>query len=444
MSFKRLLLYFLGGFLTINVSAQNPSQENNFPPNATLQQCVDYALKNRANINIAQLDEEIGERDIASGLSGWLPSVNMSTNYNHNLKIPSTLIGGQVISLGSKNVSGLTFQADQQILNAQLIQATKAAKFSRELYKKNTENTQINTVVEVSKAFYDILISNEQLGIIQANIQRIDKQLSDASARFEVGLVDQTDVKRAKISKANSSADLKRTTEMLNYKYAYLKELIGLKQEDNLSLSFAEQEDMESKILVDTAKGINFNQRVEFQILETQKKLQLLQTKYSKVSYIPTMSAFINYGWDWRADAIKDLYDMTVPRSVFGLNFSFNIFDGNKKLQNLRKSQLLETRLDWEMVELKNRINTQYQLAISAYQANVNDWMTAKENLKMSQDVYDVIQLQYNAGVKNYLELMTSDTDLKTAQINYLNSLYSVLSSKLDVEQALGNINTNQ
>ncbi|HUH75105.1 MAG TPA: TolC family protein [Chitinophagales bacterium] len=443
MSFKQLLLYVLGGFLSMNTYAQSPSESNNFPPNATLEQCVDFALKNRANINIAQLDEEIAEKDIAAGLSGWLPSVNMSTNYNHNIKIPTSIIGGQVIALGSKNVSGLTFQADQQILNAQLIQATKAAKFSRELYKKNTENTEINTVVEVSKAFYDILISNEQLGIIEANILRIDKQLSDASSRFEVGLVDQTDVKRAKISKANSLADKKRTLEMLKYKYAYLKELIGLNQEDNLTLSF-EEEDLETKILVDTAEGLNVTQRVEYQILETQKKLQLLQTKFNKVSYIPTMSAFINYGWDWRSEAIKDLYDITVPRSVFGLNFSFNIFDGNKKLQNLRKSRLLETRLDWEMVALKNTINTQYQFAISAYQANVNDWMTAKENLQMSQDVYDVIQLQYNAGVKNYLELMTSDTDLKTAQINYLNSLYSVLSSKLDVEQALGNINTNQ
>lgn len=443
MSFKQLLLYVLVGFLSINTYAQNSSDSNTFPPNATLQQCVDYALKNRANINIAQLDEEIGEKDIAIGLSGWFPSVNMSTNYNHNIKIPTSQIGGNVISLGSKNSYGLTFQADQQLLNAQLIQATKAAKFSRELYKKNTENTQINTIVEVSKAFYDILISNEQLGIIQANILRIDKQLSDASSRFDVGLVDQTDVKRAKISKANSLADQKRTLEMLKYKYAYLKELIGLKQEDALSLSFEDQ-DLETKILLDTLDGVNATQRVEYQILETQKKLQLLNTKFSKVSYIPTMSAFINYGWDWRSEAIKDLYDITVPRSVFGLNFSFNIFDGNKKLQNFKKSRLLETRLDWQMVELKNQINTQYQLAISAYQANVNDWMTSKENMQMSKDVYDVIQLQYNAGIKNYLELMTADTDLKTAQINYLNSLYAVLSSKLDVEQALGNINSNQ
>lgn len=409
------------------------------PENATLEQCIDFALKNRASINIAQIDEEIGERDIASSLSGWFPQIGMTSSYNHNIKIPSAIIGDQVIFMGMKNVSALAFQADQQILNPQLIQATKAAKVVRELNAKNTEQNKINTVVEVSKAYYDILTSNEQLEIIKANIVRIEKQLTDAEARFEVGLVDQTDFKRAKIALSNSKADLKRTLELLKYKYAYLKELVGLQQDTELTLSF-DDTDVETQILLESSDAVKVENRVEYQMLETQKKLQLLNTKFSKAAYMPTMSAFVNYGWDWRANNIGELYDLTVPRSVFGVNFAFNIFDGNKKLQAVRKSQLMESRLDWDMVQLKNQINTQYQMAISSYNANVNDWSTAKENMQMSKDVYDVIKLQYDAGVKTYLELMTADTDLKTAQINYLNALYAVLSSKLDVQRALGEI----
>jgi outer membrane protein TolC len=56
----------------------------------------------------------------------------------------------------------------------------------------------------------------------------------------------------------------------------------------------------------------------------------------------------------------------------------------------------------------------------------------------LSEEVYNTIKLQYDAGVKTYLELMTAETDLNTAQINYLNSLYAVLSSKLDIQKALG------
>jgi outer membrane protein len=38
---------------------------------------------------------------------------------------------------------------------------------------------------------------------------------------------------------------------------------------------------------------------------------------------------------------------------------------------------------------------------------------------------------------------MTAETDLRTSQITYLFALYGVLSSKLDVQQALGNITIN-
>jgi len=50
--------------------------------------------------------------------------------------------------------------------------------------------------------------------------------------------------------------------------------------------------------------------------------------------------------------------------------------------------------------------------------------------------------LQYDAGVKTYLELMTAETDLKTSQLNYLNALYAVLVSKLDIQKALGTVDT--
>lgn len=430
-------------FALVVVFQQSLSAEEHqasLPEQATLEECISFALKNRASVNIALIDEEIGEREIASSLSGWFPSLNVASSYNYNIKVPSAIIGDQVISMGKKNVSGLTIQADQQILNPQLIQASKSAKEFRKLNAQNTEYNKINTIVEVSKAYYDILTSNKQLEIITANIERIQKQLDDATARYEVGLVDQTDFKRARIALRNSQVDLKRTQELLQYKYEYIKELIGLKAGDKISLSL-EDTDVDGEVLLDIQDYAQTENRIEYQLLQTQQRLQKLNTKFNKAAYMPVVSAFANYGWDWRGDSFGDQFDITTPRSVFGLNFSFNIFDGNRKLQSLRKSQLMETRLDWDMIQLKNQINTEYQLAKAMYNSNANEWAIAKENLDMSQEIYDIIKLQYDSGVKTYLELMTADTDLKTSQINYLNALFAVLSSKIDLQRALGEIN---
>ncbi|WP_214229174.1 TolC family protein [Pedobacter sp. B4-66] len=414
--------------------------------NATLQEVIDYALNNRPGVKQSLIDEEIGERDIKSALSGWFPQISANANYNNNLKqqVNALTTNGETnyITFGTKQTSGLTLQADQQFLNAGLIQASKASKYYRQQYKQSTENTKINTVVDVSKAYFDILTSGEQLNIINENIARLEKQLKDASAQYEQGLVDKTDFQRAQISLSNSKADKKRTEELLKYKYAYLKEIIGYGTDKDFSLNL-KSDSMEQGIVLDTNATQAYENRIEYRLLQTQKQLQRLNTSYNKWSFLPSISGFINYSSNYLNNDFSNLYDKSFPSSVFGLKLSVPIFQGTKRIQELKKSQLQEKRIDLDLLNAKSSINTQYEQAMATYKANLNDWKTAKSNVDISRQVYNTIKLQYDEGIKTYLDLMTSETDLRTAQLNYLNSLYSLLSSKLDVQQALGTIIVN-
>ncbi len=444
---KRIFLYI--GLIALFLPNFSQAQQVNDPTlqNATLPQLVEYALKNKPEIKQALIDEEIGERDINSALSGWLPQISANADLNHTLKqqVSPLTIGGETsyISMGSKNSSNITLQADQKILDAGLIQASKSVKYYRQQYDLNTEKQGINTIVDISKAYYDILTSQEQLNIISENINRLEKQFQDAKAQYEVGLVDKTDFQRAQISLSNSKADLRRTEELLKYKYAYLKALIGYNAEKDLSLSF-NGEEMEQSVLLDTSAILNYQNRVEFRELQTQRQLQQINTSYSKLQFLPSLSGFINYNWAFNNNDFGNLYDQSYPGSIVGLRLSIPIFQGTKRIQEIKKSQLLEDRIDLDLINTKNQINSQYEQAMASYKANLNDWRTAKENVEISEEVYNTIKLQYDEGIKAYLDLMTSETDLRTAQLNYLNTLYSLLSAKLDVQQALGTISLNQ
>ncbi|MFC3196989.1 TolC family protein [Parapedobacter deserti] len=407
------------------------------PQQADLQEIIDFALNNRASVQQALLDEEIGERDIASALSGWFPQISANATYNRNIIIPTLVIGDQIIQAGQNHTSALVFQADQQILNPGLLQASKAAKYIRQQNAQNTENSRINTVVEVSKGYYDILTSEEQLNIIRENIARLERQLNDARARYDAGIVDKTDYKRAEISLSNTRAELKRVNEVLKYKYAYLKELIGLRAEQPLTLSF-DNASMEEQILLDTTMTVNRQNRIEYQQLQTLRQLQTINTQYNRWTFLPNLSAFYNYAWDYRENRFSALFDVDYPRSVFGLTLNVPIFQGTRRIQEVRKSRLQEERLDWDIVNLENQINTEYEMAIATYKANLNDWRVARQNVVLSEEVYNTIKLQYDEGIKTYLDLMTAETDLRTSQINYLNALFAVLSGKLDVQRALG------
>lgn len=420
--------------------ATDTTQSGSLPAEATLTDIIDFALRNQGSVRQAIIDEEIGEREIASALSGWFPQISAIGNYNRNLIIPTTAFGDEVIEMGQAHTSAVTLQAEQQILNPGLIQAAKAARHIREQNMLNTEQSIINTIVEVSKAYYDILTSHEQVNIVRENIARIEKQLDDATARYESGIVDKTDYKRAQISLSNARADQRRLEEVLKYKYTFLRELIGLRSGEGITLS-SDISSMENEILLDTTQRPVYGDRVEFKQLANLKRLQEINTQYQRWTFLPNLSASYNYAWDFRHGRFNGLYGTDYPRSVFGVHLNFPIFQGTKRIQEIRRSRLLEERLDWDIIQLKQRIDSEYQLALSTYRANLTDWKTTRENVELSKEVYEVIQLQYQEGIRTYLDLMMAETELRTSQINYLNALFAVLSGRLDVYKALGKIN---
>jgi outer membrane protein TolC len=114
------------------------------------------------------------------------------------------------------------------------------------------------------------------------------------------------------------------------------------------------------------------------------------------------------------------------------------IFQGGKRKYNIKQAEWELKRVDLDIVSLENSVNAEYTAALAAYKSNLANFLAVKENVQLAQEVYDVIQLQYRSGIKAYLEVITAETDLRTAQINYFNALYSVLSSKVDVQRALG------
>lgn len=405
----------------------------------TLQECIDYALENRAAVEQAVLDEAIGEREIKADLAGWYPQVSASYGGTKNLKLQQQPFGDRLVTLGRKYTSNVLFSANQTLFSNDLLLASKAARFTRQQLDLNTINTKVNTVVVVSKAFYDVLLTVEQIRILEENLSRQEKQYKDARSRFEVGLVDKTDYQRASITLGNIRSDLNRARQAIDAKQAYLKQLMGLPVEADIELAY-DYDAMQQAVLVDTTEIVDFANRVELQQLQVQQQLLELNTSYFRWSFLPTASAYINYNSIYFSNELSALYDQAYPTSGAGLQLSLPIFQGGRRMQNLKAAQLREQRAEIEAENTRRIINTEYLTALADYKSDYYEWLTLRANLEAAQEVYDIIQLQYEEGVKAYIELIVAETDLRTTQLNYYNALYNVLASKLDYQRALGNI----
>ena len=408
--------------------------------NLTLKQCIVYALRNQPAVKQASIDQEINEKDIRIGLSGWLPQVSSSNFYEHYFKgspIASTTPG---IVSPVDEYSNLGLQASQVIYNSDVLLAAKTANYSRQYYKQNTLSSQINVVSDVSKAFYDVLLSQKQLSIINEDIVRLQRSLKDALSRYQSGVSDKIDYKQATISLNNSVASRKQTEESIKAKVAYLKQIMGLNAGKDIVLSY-DSNRYEKEAYIDTNQNLNYNNRIEFQLLQTEKNLKGLNVNYYKWAFLPSISAVGSYDYIYLSTKFSNLYSQSYPSAYAGLTLNIPIFQGTKRLQNLSKARLQVERADLDITNSQNTISTEYVQALASYKSNYTNWQVLKQNVDLAKDVYKVVSLQYREGIKVYLDVIVAQSDLRTAELNYYNALFQLLSSKIDLEKSLGILN---
>ncbi|MGN6532764.1 MAG: TolC family protein [Ginsengibacter sp.] len=430
-----VIILFSSGILHAQTNDSLPTLQE-----ATLQNCIQYAIQHNPDIQNARINQDITETIIKSKLAEWYPQLGFSYNLQHNFQLPAVNFNGNITHTGTDNTSGANLGVTQNIFNRDVLLASRTAKDVRLSASENTKEQKINLAVEVSKAFYDLILTVQQLRVVEQDIVRTNQSLKDAYYQYQAGIVDKTDYKRATIALNNAKAQQKSTEESLIAKKTALKALMGYPVAKDIDLVY-DTTQMEKEIYLDTLQNVDYNNRIEIQQLQTQQKLQQYNLQYYKWSFLPDVYAYGNYNLNYLNSQFSKLYSQSYPNSYAGITLSIPIFQGGLRLQQIKQAQFQITQANNNIRSYENTINTQYQNALTSYKSNLYNYYSLKENLSLASEVYDVIQLQYRSGVKAYLDVITAESDLRTAQINYYNALYQVLSSKIDVAQALGTIN---
>lgn len=406
----------------------------------TLQSAVNYAIVHQPAVRQAELDQKITDANIRNRLADWYPQVHFGYTLQHNFKVQTAVIGGNPVKLGVDNTSGAQFTVSQTLFDRDVLLAARTKREVRLQSSQTTSSNKIETASAVSKAFFDVLASTQQVKVSNENIIRIERSLRDAFHQYQAGITDKTDYKRATIALNNSKALKKSNEETLKARLEYLKNLMGYPIEGKLNIVYDSLE-MEKQVSLDTLQQIDYTARIEYKILQTQHNLLQSNLKYAKWSFLPSLTANGAYNFNYQNDQFSKLYNTNYPNSFALLTLGVPIFQGGKRRAEIDEARFQVQRNELDIAGLRNDINTEYASALATYKSNLADFLSLKENLQLAKEVYDIIQLQYKSGIKTYLEVINSETDLRTAQINYYNSLYELLSSKVDVQRVLGQIN---
>jgi outer membrane protein TolC len=450
LTFTGIFFILSNGLLLSSVPAIAQSyQRTDSTESFTLDQCIDYAFKHQPGLNRAYINQIITKTTNAINISGWYPQVSVSGNFTHYFELPTALTadsqnnGAPIkVHTGVENTFIPALSVTQAIFSPGLIYASKSVKLYVKQSEQITDSAKIDVVTSVSKAFYNLLLTIAQIDVLKEDTARLTKNYNDAYQQYIGGIVDMTDYQEAAITLNNSKAQLKQAVENVVPQYATLKQLMGYPPRSRFNVIFDTLR-MKNDISFDTTQELVFDRRIEYQILETNKMLQHQVTDYYKATYLPTVSAFFNYNFEFENNNFAALYSNVYPYSFIGLSLNLPIFTGFYRTNNIKRSRLQEQLLDWNQVELRSQIYTEYTNALASYKGNLYNLYSLQENVALAKNVYDIVSLQYQQGVVPYLNVITAESNLISSQIGYLNALYSVLSSKIDLQKSMGFININ-
>ena len=429
------------------LSYSQPSTDSTLQQ-ATLESCIQYAIQHQPVIKQSEIDQLIAERTIRSALSSWLPQISGNYSLQRYLKLPVSLFPNfsnptsperVPVTTGVANLSNIQFSLSQNLFNRDVLLASRTADTYRDQARQNLVNNKIDVTVNVSKAFYDLILTQKQVDILDGDIVRLERSLQDATNQYKSGLVDRTDYKRAAIALNNSRAQRKQAQEQIGGKAQLLKQLMGYPPNGELKVTYDTLQ-LANEVYIDTTQLIKPESRIEFQLLRTQQELLKANVLYNRWAYLPSVSASANYNFVFQNSEFAQLYSRNFPNSLIGLTIALPLYQGGRRVQETRIAELQLQRSQWDLTNLSNTVTTEYRQAMANYKGNLATYRALQENLDLANDVYRVIQLQYRSGVRAYLDVIIAQNDLRTTQLTYFNALYQVLVSKLDVQRALGTV----
>lgn len=445
----RYLIVLFSLFATL-VRAQDQSTKLHYTPFAegnptypvlSLADCISEAMKQQASIQQARIDQAIARTNKVIALSEWLPQVAINANYQRFLELPTAFLRVNdvltPIRTGVANSSTPQLTATQQIFNAEALQGSKTARIAAQVAEENAQVVKMDVVVAITRTYYDVLLSAEKVKVYQQDTARLQKNRNDAYHRFVSGVADKVDYMQATIALNNATTQLKSALEATQAAYAQLRLYTGIPTDRPFRVQFDTGKIMQ-EVDADTSLTLKAERRPEFRRLLLYKQLQGVNTAYYKTGFLPSLYAFYNYNYQFQNNNFYDLYSRAYPNSFLGLQLNLPLFTGFRRLENVHKSKLQEERVDWDIVNLSLDMYAAYRQAMAIYKNNLYSYHTQAENRGIAREVYNIVKLQYNEGIKPYLDVIVAQTDLQTAEINFQNALFELLKSKADLERAVG------
>ena len=437
----------------------------------SVQQTVDYAMKNNVNVKNALLQIQVQEQQNRNFTSAAYPHINASLGTTYNPAIATQVIPNFIspatyqvlIDQGVKDGNGNPIQMpsdfgfipaqfgtrysatagvslSQILFDGQVFVGLQARDAALKLYQKGAEVTSEQIKASIYKIYYQLSVSKTQIELLDANIALVEKNLRDTRIIYENGFREKLDVDKESVRLANLQTEKQKLLNQISNGYYALKLLIGMPIADELVLTDKVTEN-EVKDGVLEAAAYRHEDRKEYQQALISKQLLEYNVRRYKLSQIPTVSLTALYAKNaqrnrWNFFGRGDWFSV----SNINLNVSIPIFNGFFTKSKIQEARIEVQKIDNQLEGMKLLIDNDVEAARNNYRNAVATMDFQKKNMELAEKIYQQTKKKYEVGTGSQIEIVAAQTEMKSAQTNYVSALYDAIIAKVDYLKATGKL----
>ncbi len=398
----------------------------------TLEECVDYAIKNNISIKQSELDLKTSDVEKMEAIGGFLPTLNANANYSMNT--------GASINPVTNQFQNQTFKSFSASANSNITlfnglanwKTMQRSKLNQIANTYRLDKMKDDIALSVANSYLQILFNKEQLKVLISQNSITKDNLKRTQQLIDAGSLPAGDIFELQATDATQQQQIISTENTLLISKIALCQMLLIEDyatfdisDDVIDIPLTDlSNETPQTILVKAKESVN-DIKVALSNVDIAKK----DLSISRSSYLPTLSGFVGYNTRWSESTPFNFADQLslFDGTAIGLQLNVPILNGFATRGRVQRAKINQERTEYQLkqaeLDLESNVYQAYNDVINAKKS----YEAAQKTLEARKQAFGFSKERYEVGLLNTFDFSQSSIALDNAQSEVLRTKYDYI-----------------
>lgn len=386
---------------------------------STLDDCIHYAWEHNPGFKNTDIDVKEARTDYTAAMGKFLPKISIQAEVGRHIgrSVDPDTNGYTADSYNQGTVGmDITLSLFEGFARINHLRYTHWAKKEKEWGGLAKQNELAYQVVD---AYYKAVLDKKLSELAAEQLRLGERYLKQTEVFMELGLKSASDLQEVKARHQGDVFRYRSYEKNQQMSFLYLKEILGMKEADTLSVSLSGVEDTPLSISQTDMEGL-YLQSVH--VLPDYKRMEMWE-KAARKEYAVALGQFsptIFARFSWGSDFYNSLFSLHQLRDhwnkYIGVGISFPILSGLDRYAGARKKRLYLLRVQNSIEEEKLHLRTETERIVLSLHSGWEEHRQAVLQVTAETQVLKETERKWEEGLVSVFQLMEARNRLLAAK----------------------------